>query len=124
MSGRRRGGVLTHRRLVMAEALLLVGALEFAAENAVVASGLPDEWKVIFSMLLVLGFFGSLLLLVERLARSGVRTTHRSIQSLPLPTPRLIIHAVVLFCLFLAYARVLDLWPSWIPSPQTSIRHF
>jgi hypothetical protein len=100
----------------MVEALLLVGALEFAAEDLVLASGLTDELKVLFSMLLVLGFFGSLLLFAERFARQGVRTTHRTIQALPLPTPRILIHAVVLGSLFLAYAKVLDLWPPWIPT--------
>lgn len=107
----------------MMEALLLVGVLEFAAEDVVLASRLPDELKVVFAMLLVVGFFGSLLLVSERLARTGVRTTHRTIQSLPIPTPRIFIHAAVLAALFLAYAHVLDLWPTWFSIFWTSFRH-
>ncbi len=108
-------GWLSHRRLVLIEALLLVGALEFELENRVLASDYADELKVVFSMLLVLGFFGSLLFFVERLARTGVGKTHQTIRYLPIPTPRILTHGVVLFGLFLAYARVLDLWPSWVP---------
>ena len=116
MARKNRTRWLTHRRLVLFEALLLVGALEMAAEDRVVASNLPDELKVVFAMLLVLGFFGTLLVIVERIAKTGLGTTHRRIQALPMPTPRLVIHACVLFGLFLAYARVLDLWPSWFPA--------
>ena len=114
-SGRKRPRLFTHRRLIVMEALLLIGALEFMAEDRVVASDFPDELKVAFVMLLVLGFFGSLLVVVERLAKSGLGTTRRTIQALPIPTPRIFIHALVLFGLFLAYASALDLWPSWFP---------
>lgn len=96
------------------EALLLVGVLEMAAEDLVVASSYPDEVKIVLIMLLVLGFFGTLIVVVERMAKSGVGVTHKTIQALPIPTPRLVIHALVLFGLFLAYARVLQLWPSWL----------
>ncbi len=116
MAGKKRARWLTHRRLIVLEALLLVGVLEMAAEDRIVASGFPDELKVVFVMLLVLGFFGSLLIVVERAAKSGLGTTHRTIQSLPIPTPRIFIHALLLFGLFLAYARVLNLWPSWFPA--------
>jgi len=50
------------------------------------------------------------------MAKSGLGTTHRTIQSLPIPTPRIFIHALLLFGLFLAYALVLNLWPSWFPA--------
>jgi hypothetical protein len=100
----------------MLEALLLVGVLEMAAEDRIVASGFSAEIKVVLVMLLVLGFFGSLLIALERFAKSGVGTTHRTIQALPIPTPRIFIHALLLFGLFLAYASVLNLWPSWFPA--------
>lgn len=116
MARKHRARLLTHRRLIVSEALLLVGVLEMAAEDRVVASNFPDELKVVFIMLLVLGFFGSLLIVVERLAKSGLGTTHRTIQALPIPTPRIVIHALLLFGLFLAYAGILDLWPSWFPA--------
>ena len=97
------------------EALLFVGALEMAAEDRILASTLPDEAKVLISMLLVLGFFGTLLLVVERVARTSVGATHQTIQALPIPTPRIVVHAAVLVALFLGYAHVLDLWPTWLP---------
>lgn len=106
---------LSHRRLVLLEALLLVGAVDLELENRVLASGFADELKVAFSMLLVLGFFGSFVFLAERVATTGVGKTHQTIRSLPIPTPRILIHGAVLCGLFLAYARVLDLWPSWVP---------
>ena len=115
-SGKKRTRWFTHRRLIVMEALLLIGALEFAAEDRVVASDFPDELKVVSVMVLVLGFFGSLLVVVERLATSGLGKTHRTIQALPIPTPRIFTHALVLFGLFLAYASALDLWPSWFPA--------
>ncbi|MCH7824778.1 MAG: hypothetical protein IH849_08250, partial [Acidobacteria bacterium] len=87
-SGRKRTRLFTYRRLIVMEALLLIGALQFMAEDRVVASDFPDELKVVFIMFLVLGFLGSLLVVVERLAKSGLGTTHRTIQALPIPTPR------------------------------------
>ena len=116
MAGKKRTRLFTHRRLIVMEALLLAGAAEFVAEDRVVASDLPDELKVVFVMFLVLGLFGSLLVVVERLAKSGLGKTHRTIQALPIPTPRIFIHALVLFGLFLAYASALDLRPSWFPT--------
>ena len=120
MPKKKRTRLLTHRRLVVLEALLLVGALEMAAENRVTSSSLSDEVKVLLVMLLVLGFFGTLLVVVERAAKTGLGATHKTIQALPMPTPRIVVHALVLFALFLAYALVLDLWPSWIPSSLTT----
>lgn len=116
MAGKHRARWSTHRRLVVLEALLLVGVLEMAAEDRIVASDFPDELKIAFVMLLVLGFFGSFLVVLERVARSGLGTTHRTIRSLPIPMPRIFIHVLVLLGLFLAYAGVLNLWPSWFPA--------
>ena len=73
MSRRKRAGWLPHRRLAMIEGLLLVGALELTAEEYVLASSLPGEAKVAVTMLLVVGFFGSLLLVFERLAKKSVK---------------------------------------------------
>jgi len=99
----------SHRRLLLIELLLLVGLLEDWAERQVLAAELPDAAKVVFSMALVVGLFGGLLLLVEGSLRYGLQRTHDVVQALPLPTPLLLVHSAALFGLAWLWALQLDL---------------
>ena len=76
------------------------------------SSTLPGYGKVLFVMLLTVGFFASLLFIVERLTARGVASTHKAVRSLPWPVPRALVHAAMLAALFVAYARMLaiDVW--------------
>lgn len=104
--------LFSHRSLVAVEALLVVGLIETIAEDAVVAqTDLPNWAKVLFSMVLVVGLFGGLMLLFERWAQRGIDRTHGVVKSLPVPTPVLAIHGALLVAIFFGYAWHMDLMP-------------
>ena len=56
---------LSHRALIAAEAVLLVGLLRDVVARAIKASELGNREKVLLSMALTVGVFGGLFLIVE-----------------------------------------------------------
>ena len=81
-------------------------AAETYLEERSLASQLPAWSKVVFTMVLVIGLFGGLLLLIHRLTAASLARTHAVVQALPLPTPVILVHAAVFGALFLLYAWV------------------
>jgi hypothetical protein len=109
-----RGGMrlprwLSHRGLVAAETVLLVGILRDVVSSHVKTSPFPNYGKVLIVMGLTLGIFGGLFLLVERLTARTVAGTHKAVRSLTGVLPFWAIHAGILFVLFLLYANMLGL---------------
>ena len=105
---------LSHRRLLLLEAVLLLAAGEMWLEEQVLASAIHPAWQVLFSMALVIGMFGLLLALAESVLLVGLEKGHGVVQALPLPTPLLAIHLFALIGLFYLHAWLLGLtvWPS------------
>ena len=103
---------LSHKSLIAVEAVLLAGVVKDLVSDWVKRSSLPGYGKVLFVMALTLGFFAGLLFVVERLTARGVVSTHKAVSALPWPLPRALVHAGMLFALFVAYARMLkiDVW--------------
>ena len=100
---------LSHRGLVAAETVLLVGILRDVVSSHVKTSPFPNYGKVLIVMGLTLGIFGGLFLLVERLTARTVAGTHKAVRSLTGVLPFWAIHAGILFVLFLLYANMLGL---------------
>jgi len=90
----------------MLEALLLIGALETLAEDQLLASTYPPWVKVFFSMALVVGLFGGLLLATQRVAAGGLERTRGVVQALPLPATQLLLHLGIFAALYLLYAWI------------------
>ena len=95
----------SHRRLVAVEALLLAALLESVLEDWVVAQPDLAGWiKVLFSMILVVGLFGGVMLVLEGAAKRSIDRTTGMVKALPVPTPVLAIHSAFLIAIFFAYA--------------------
>jgi hypothetical protein len=60
-------------------------------------------------MALTIGLFGGFYLILQRFLARGVSKTHQAAAGLPVFWPTLIVHAVLIFVLFLLYARMLKL---------------
>lgn len=74
----------------------------------------PDvPWGIKTLMVMVVngGLLGGLLLLVTTLARSSLSSAHKVVQAVPLPTPFLAIHVIILGALFVLYAHIWEFWP-------------
>jgi hypothetical protein len=97
---------LRHRNLLASEAVLLVGALQEMVQQRVQSSPVPNWGKVGFTMLVVVGALGGLLLLLQSFAVTGMAKTHTVVKSLPVPLGTLLLHASVLAGLFVLYAQV------------------
>ena len=100
---------LSHRGLVAAEAVLLVGILRDVLTRGVHGSTFPNYGKVLIIMGMTVGIFGGLFLFVQRLTERTVAGTHRAVRSLTGVMPYWAVHAGILFVLFLLYANMLGL---------------
>ena len=105
--------LVSHRRLLAMEALLLVNAAVTYAENEFLATNLQNWLKVLVVMALVLGFFGALLVVIEAASKAGLAKTHDMIQKMPFPTPILLVHSCIWLGLFALYVWLYGYWPLW-----------
>lgn len=103
---------LRPRYLLTAEVLLAIDLILRLLERALVASGWPPGIQVLLIMALVVGAFGSILLVIEHLAKRSLKASQEVLRGLPLPTPPLLVHLLVLVGLFVAYAWELALLES------------
>ena len=108
-SGPRLPRWLSHRGLVAAEAVLLVGILRDVVSHAIKAAEMKNYEKVLLSMALTVGVFGGLFLFVEKVTARTVAGTHKAVRSVTRVLPFWIVHAAILFILFLLYANMLGL---------------
>lgn len=98
--------LLSHRRLLLAETVLVLGLLQMLARDWVLAQPhIPAPLRVLFGMGLILGLFGGLLFFVRQQVERSLSTTHEAVQKLPLPTPMLVVHTLALAVLFWLYAH-------------------
>jgi hypothetical protein len=108
-SGPRLPRWLSHRGLVAAEAVLLVGILRDVVSHAIKGSAFPNYGKVLLVMAMTVGIFGGLFLFVEKLTARTVAGTHKAVRSLTGVMPYWAVHAGIVFVLFLFYAHMLGL---------------
>jgi len=108
-SGPRLPRWLSHRGLVAAEAVLVVGILRDVLSHAIKGSSLPNYAKVLIVMAMTVGVFGGLFFFVEKVTARTVAGTHRAVRSLTGVMPYWAVHAGILFVLFLVYAHRLGL---------------
>lgn len=117
MSKRNRSGWaprwLRHRTLATSEAILLVGVCQELLQRQIATLALPNWGKVLWVMASTLGLLSILLLVMRNVATKSVIKTHDMVQAIPLPTPYLLVHALVYAGLFLLYAYVWKLFPLW-----------
>jgi hypothetical protein len=98
-----------HRGLIAVEAVLVIGVLKDWIWRQVRVSDLPSWDKVLFAMATTVGLFGGLFLALQGWAARGVSKTHQAARGLPVALPTLLIHAALLFVLFLLYAWMLGI---------------
>ena len=104
-TGRRRP-LLSHRKLLVAEAILILGLAQMALRDLIMTSTqLPATLRVMFGMGLVLGVFGGLILFSQRTLTRSLDTTHRVVQRLPVPLPVRLVHAGFIVLIAWSYAR-------------------
>jgi hypothetical protein len=101
--------VFSHRGLIAIEAMLLMGVLKDWIFGELRTSSFPNYAKVLLVMGTTVGMFGGLFFLVQRLTARGVAHTHGLAKRMPVAVPVSAVHAVLLFVLFLLYARMLRL---------------
>jgi len=108
-SARGGSGRTLHRTLIAAEAVLVLGVVKDWGWRHVLDSSLANWGKVALAMLLTIGLFGGFYVVLQRFLARGVSRTHQAAGVLPVFWPTLIVHAALLFVLFLLYARILKL---------------
>jgi hypothetical protein len=108
-SGRRLPRWLSHRGLVAAEAVLLVGILRDLLARGIKSSSFPNDGKVLLIMAMTVGVFGGLFVFVEKLTARTVAGTHKAVRSLTGVMPYWAVHAGILLVLFLLYANRLGI---------------
>ena len=95
---------LSHRHLILSETVLVIGLVQAALNELILTHpSIPPLLRVLLGMMLVVGAFGWLIVWAHRQVQRTLSGTHRAVQNLPLPTPVLLIHLVVLGVLFLVY---------------------
>lgn len=104
----RRRSIWSHRNLVAAEVVLVVGLLKSFVEAHVLAAGLPAYGKVLFVMAATIGLLGSLYWLIEGITRASVSQAHAALRRV---LPGIALHAAIFFGLYLLYANRLGLAP-------------
>ncbi|MBL8860194.1 MAG: hypothetical protein JNL28_16915 [Planctomycetes bacterium] len=109
MARSKQRGIFTHRGLIAAEAVLVLGILKDWIFGFFVHSTLPNYGKVLLVMAATVGLFGGLLVVVTKLMHKGMAGSHKVAQRMPIILPTVFIHAALLFVLFLLYARMLEL---------------
>ncbi|MCY2961694.1 MAG: hypothetical protein NTY35_16155 [Planctomycetota bacterium] len=102
-------GRTLHRSLIAAEAVLVLGVVKDWVWRQVVASSFANWTKVAFAMATTVGIFGGLYLVVQRFMARGVSKTHQAASGLPVVVPTFVVHGILLFVLFLLYARMLGI---------------
>ena len=103
-SGRRRP-LLSHRKLLVAEAILILGLVQMALRDHIMRNTeLPATLRVAFGMALVLGIFGGLIVFSQRTLTRSLDTTHRVVQRLPVPLPVRMVHVGFLMLIGWSYA--------------------
>ncbi len=108
-SGRRLPRWLSHRGLVAAETVLVVGILRDFLARWIRGSAFGSDAKVLLIMAMTVGVFGGLFLFVEKFTARTVAGTHKAVRSLTGVMPYWAVHAGILFLLFLLYANMLGL---------------
>jgi hypothetical protein len=108
-SGRRLPRWLSHRGLVAAETVLVVGILRDFLSRWIKGSAFGNDAKVLLIMGMTVGVFGGLFLFVEKFTARTVAGTHKAVRSLTGVMPYWAVHAGILFLLFLLYANMLGL---------------
>ncbi|MEK7412134.1 MAG: hypothetical protein AAB263_02320 [Planctomycetota bacterium] len=112
MSKRNSGSWLSHRNLLTAETAMLVAvAMQFLQNWVAERPDVPWWLKTLMVMLVNGGLLGGLLLLLNALTRSSLAGAHKVVQAVPLPTPFLAIHIVILGGMFILYAHMWAYWP-------------
>jgi hypothetical protein len=101
--------IFSHRGLIAVEALLLMGVLKDWIFDQLRASSFPNYVKVLLVMGTTVGLFGGLFFFIQRLTARGVAHTHGLAKHMPIALPVTAVHALLLFLLFLLYARMLHL---------------
>lgn len=100
----------SHKRLVLIEALLLLGPAKSWAEAWILARPeLANAAKLAIAMLMHLGVFATIFILVERWLAASVARTHAAVQALPIPTPLLAMHLLALAGLVWLWSVMLEL---------------
>lgn len=103
---------LRHRNLLTAEAALLVAVgLQLLQTSVSTRPDVPWWLKTLLIMAINGGLLGGMLLLVTALTRSSLSGAQRVVQAVPLPTPLLAIHLVILGSMFVLYAHIWEFWP-------------
>ena len=91
--------------------MLVMGLAKDLLTARVKSSDLPNYGKVLFLMAATIGLFGGLYVIIERLSARSVEKAHAVAQSLPLPFPYWLAHAVLLAALYFLYAHMHGLKP-------------
>ncbi len=95
---------LSHRRLILTEALLIAGLAQMAAHGWIITqSELPALLRVLLSMALVVGVFGGLFLVFQQSVTWGLDKTVATARRTGLVT-HVLPHMVLLAGLFWGYA--------------------
>jgi hypothetical protein len=104
---------LRHRALMTGEVILTVGVVQELIQRQVNHLALPPYGKVLWIMASTLGVLGVLLLVIRAVVTHSLTKTHEVVQAIPLPTPLLLVHALVYVGLFFLYAYVwsIPVWP-------------
>lgn len=102
-------GVSLNTRFVAIEALLVASWLKSLLTDAIVGSGMQPWVKVSLVMGMTIGLLGGLLLWLESLARTSVKSSHKFMKGVAGGASSFWIHCGVLLALFLLYARMLHL---------------
>ena len=112
----------SHRNLLVSETVLVLGLVQmFARDWLLHDPHLPAWARVALGMGLVVGLFGWLFLFLDKRIKWGLKTTHDVVQKLPLPTPALGVHVLILCGLFYAYAWFWGLDRQLIPSIRETV---
>lgn len=104
---------LRHRALLTGEVILSVGVVQELIQRQVQHLTLPPYGKVLWIMASTLGVLGVLLVVIRAVVKHSLAKTHDVVQAIPLPTPLLLVHALLYVALFYLYAYVWDVpvWP-------------
>ena len=108
-AGRRARSWLDRRNLLLLETVLLVGLTKEILEDLVLGwDRLHPLLRILLGIAVVVGTLGGLLVMFEQQIRRGLERTHQVVQRLPVPTPELLVHLLVLTAIFWTYAWFWD----------------
>lgn len=96
---------LSDSRLFLLEAILLVGLAKEVVEGLVLTHPeIPPIARVLLGMMVVISAFGGLLVVFRNQVVDALASTHATVRQLPVPMPRLAVHALALVAITLLYA--------------------